>query len=87
MKKLNNCSYKVFNHWNNGKKENALNKYSIKFNRPTSKKEAVKFYYENLERSCHCSHDCCGHWFSVLSGLTRKTTSKFEFSIGLSRNF
>lgn len=62
-------------------------KITVKFDRPLTEHELIDFYEENILQTCHCSHDCCGHWFSMISRVKRKTVSSFEMKIGYARNY
>lgn len=34
--------------------------------------------FRNIERSCNCSHDCCGHWFSRIYSIKKIGKNKFQ---------
>lgn len=41
---------------------------------------------DRFERSCRCTHDCCGHWFSYVVGVKRVKGNEYRVAIQSSQN-
>lgn len=65
----------------------AKNYMIVKTSSKLSLKNLKSWAYDNLNRRCHCEHDCCGHWFTTFINVKRLKNRTFAITTGYAQNY
>lgn len=68
-------------------KKACTEKYILKSLESVKLKRFKKYVWDNFEKRCYCSHDCCGHWFTTHICVKRISKNKFEVITHYAQNY
>lgn len=77
-----------YSYKNNSDGYNAIMKFRVRDSKEFKKdyKNLCDFYLKEIEMRCGCSHDCCGHWFTMLNDVKRNG-KRITMKVSTARNY